>query len=72
LRPVVTSGTNDRCSDLLLRMLRQHAHICIVTDEAGRTAGMVTLEDLLEEIVGEIQDEFDEPAPATVAGQAVQ
>jgi putative hemolysin len=50
-------------------MLRQQAHICIVTDAAGRTVGLVTLEDLLEEIVGDIRDEFDEPVPAA-AGHA--
>jgi putative hemolysin len=63
LRPVVSVEQDERCSELLIRMLRQQAHICIVTDGAGHTTGLVTLEDLLEEIVGEIRDEFDEPAP---------
>jgi CBS domain containing-hemolysin-like protein len=70
LRPVMTADQNDRCNELLLRMLRQHAHMCVVTDELGRTAGLVTLEDVLEEIVGEIRDEFDEPAPTASVSMA--
>jgi CBS domain containing-hemolysin-like protein len=50
-------------ADLLDKMRSAHVHIGIVVDEYGGTSGMLTLEDLLEEIVGEIQDEFDtEPA----------
>jgi CBS domain containing-hemolysin-like protein len=71
LRPIVTVGAQELCGELLQRMLRQRAHICIVTDESGRTTGLVTLEDVLEEIVGEIRDEFDEPVPAS-AGLAPQ
>jgi CBS domain containing-hemolysin-like protein len=44
-------------------MLRERLHLAIVRDSAGATAGLVTLEDLLEELVGDIRDEHDEPEP---------
>jgi CBS domain containing-hemolysin-like protein len=45
--------------DLLTEMRKQRIHMAIVIDEYGGTAGLVTIEDLLEEIVGEIEDEYD-------------
>lgn len=62
LRPVAASNPGTRCNDLLLHMLRDQKHLTIVTDEKGTTVGLVTLEDVLEELVGEIRDEHDEPA----------
>ena len=47
--------------DDLLRVLRSRGHLAIVTDEYGGTAGVVSLEDLVEELVGEVQDETDAP-----------
>ncbi len=62
LRPVAMTSVTTPCSDLLFRMLRKRTHLAIVQDADGRTAGLVTLEDLLEELVGDIRDEHDEPA----------
>lgn len=61
LRRVVAAAPGDAASDLLARMLQEHTHLAIVRDEAGATVGLVTLEDLLEELVGDIRDEHDEP-----------
>jgi CBS domain containing-hemolysin-like protein len=44
-------------------MLRERLHLAIVSDASGKTVGLVTLEDLLEELVGDIRDEHDEPEP---------
>jgi putative hemolysin len=52
--------------DLLRSLQRRRVHIAVVLDEHGGTAGLVTIEDLLEEIVGEIQDEYDEEEPMIV------
>ena len=52
--------------DLLHELQRRRVHIAVVLDEFGGTAGLVTIEDLLEEIVGEIQDEYDTEEPLVV------
>jgi CBS domain containing-hemolysin-like protein len=55
-----------RAADLLLRMQGSRLHMALVIDEFGGTDGLVTLEDLLEAVVGDIADEYDEAAPAHV------
>jgi putative hemolysin len=62
LRPVAMAPASTPCSELLFRMLRKRTHLAIVHDADGQTLGLVTLEDLLEELVGDIRDEHDEPA----------
>jgi CBS domain containing-hemolysin-like protein len=54
---------SKKVSDLLREMRQRRVHIAIVLDEYGSTAGLVTIEDLLEEIVGEIADEYDREEP---------
>jgi magnesium and cobalt exporter, CNNM family len=59
LRPAVVVPEAKRVPELLKQFQRQQTQIAIVVDEYGGTAGLVTIEDLLEEIVGEIRDEYD-------------
>ncbi|GJM31772.1 MAG: hypothetical protein DHS20C18_07730 [Saprospiraceae bacterium] len=51
-----------KIDDLLREFQKQHLHMAIVVDEYGGTSGLVTLEDIMEEIIGDIQDEFDDEA----------
>lgn len=67
LRPVTFATEEKPASELLFEMLRARRHLAIVRNAQGLIAGLVTLEDLLEELVGDIRDEHDEPAPR-VAG----
>lgn len=64
IRPIMAVPESIPISDLMKRMQRGKSQIAILIDEYGGTSGMVTLEDIVEEIVGEIQDEFDEERPA--------
>jgi putative hemolysin len=66
LRAPVYIPESMTVDDLLHEFQRRKVHIAIVLDEYGGTAGLVTIEDLLEEIVGEIQDEYDEEEPMVV------
>ena len=65
LRPVAEAPMTARCNDFLFEMLRGRRHLAVVRDAAGHLAGIVTLEDLLEELVGDIRDEHDEPGSTT-------
>jgi len=57
---------SKKAADLLREMQQQKFHIALVTDEYGSVSGLVTLEDLLEELVGEITDEYDREEPSVV------
>ncbi len=59
IRPIHFVAPDDPASDLLKAFVEQHVHMAIVRDGDGRTLGLVTLEDLVEEFVGELEDEFD-------------
>jgi putative hemolysin len=60
VRPLAVTPASRNCGDLLLDMQRERRHLAVVLDEFGGTLGIATLEDLLEELVGEIFDEHDE------------
>lgn len=61
-RPIAFASPDEPCHALMSRMLRDRKHLAIVRGLSDETLGLVTLEDLVEEFVGEIHDEHDEPA----------
>jgi CBS domain containing-hemolysin-like protein len=62
-RPARFVPESKKAADLLREMQREKFHMALVTDEYGSVSGLVTLEDLLEELVGEIEDEYDRAEP---------
>ncbi|WP_431027917.1 hemolysin family protein [Lysinibacillus sp. LZ02] len=60
INPVIRTIETTPIHDLLQKMQKERTHIAILLDEYGGTSGMVTVEDILEELVGEIRDEFDD------------
>lgn len=64
IRPITTVPDSMQISSLLKLMQKKRTQMSLLIDEFGGTAGIVTVEDILEEIVGEIQDEFDEERPS--------
>ncbi|MFY0545281.1 hemolysin family protein [Brevibacillus sp. H7] len=63
MRPILTVPETISISRLLTMLQKQRGQMAILIDEYGGTAGLVTLEDIMEEIVGDIQDEFDDERP---------
>ena len=70
LRPVGDATPGERCKTLLARLLSTRRHFAVVREASGRVAGIVTLEDLIEELVGDIRDEHDDPAPTSPTARA--
>ena len=68
LRPAVFVPESKGLNELLRDFRANRNHLAMVIDEFGNTAGLITIEDVLEEIVGEIEDEFDEDATAAENG----
>ena len=70
VRTVLAIPESRDLADVLIDLRRANSHLAVVVDEYGGTAGIITLEDILEEIVGEIGDEHDRRMPAmTVPGR---
>src|SRR6185312_2572009 len=68
-REVLYVPASMRAADLLLRMQSSRIHMALVIDEFGGTDGLVTMEDLVEAVVGDIADEYDEAAPAHIVAR---
>jgi CBS domain containing-hemolysin-like protein len=64
IRPALEMRLEMTIDEALRAFRRNRTHMAVVRDAAGRTAGIVTLEDVLEQIVGQIEDEHDQPTPA--------
>ena len=60
LRPILLVAETMTLDNLMMEFKKTHIQMAVVVDEYGGTAGLITLEDVLEEIIGEVQDEFDE------------
>ncbi|RRJ63669.1 HlyC/CorC family transporter [Paenibacillus oralis] len=66
IQPILSVSEAMPVKDLLLRMQQESVHMAILLDEYGGTSGLITIEDILEEIVGEIRDEFDTEEKAEI------
>ena len=62
IRPLMLVPETMTLDNLIIEFQKLHCQIAVVIDEFGGTSGLITLEDVLEEIIGEVQDEFDEEA----------
>nr|WP_036698706.1 hemolysin family protein [Paenibacillus taiwanensis] len=67
IRPIISLPESIPIKSVLRRMQQEHIHMAILLDEYGGTAGLITIEDILEEIVGEIRDEFDDEEVREIA-----
>jgi CBS domain containing-hemolysin-like protein len=61
IRNIITVPESKKANEVLIEMRKKRVHLAVVNDEYGGTAGIVTLEDVLESLVGDIQDEFEKP-----------
>ncbi len=68
-RDILYAPPSMRITDLLLKMQASRVHMALVIDEFGGTDGLLTIEDLVEEIVGDINDEHDDEAPPTIVAR---